>query len=87
MVFKLKAPNASMLDELASPFNCVYSAAKLKEDPKYPETKIMGSGAFRFVEHVHGSHWDGKRFDGYFKPGLPYLDGYKAYLREIERAW
>jgi peptide/nickel transport system substrate-binding protein len=37
IVFKLKTVNASMLDNLASPFNCVYSAAKLKEDPKFPE--------------------------------------------------
>ena len=40
----------------------------------------MGSGAFEFVEHVQGSHWVGKRFEGYFKPGRPYLDGFKAYF-------
>ena len=38
----------------------------------------MGSGAFTFVQHVRGSSWEGKRFDGYFRKGLPYLDGYKA---------
>ena len=27
---------------------------------------------------MRGSHWVGKKFDGYFRPGLPYLDGYKA---------
>ena len=40
----------------------------------------MGSGAFEFVEHVQGSHWVGKRFEGYFKPDRPYLDGFKAYF-------
>ena len=41
----------------ASPFNCVYSAKKLKENPRYPETEVMGTGAFKFVEYVKGSHW------------------------------
>jgi peptide/nickel transport system substrate-binding protein len=80
VVFKLKAPNAAMLDTFAIPFNCVYSAAKLKENPKYPETNVMGTGAFTFVEHVKGQSWDGKRFDGYFRPGQPLIDGYKVFF-------
>jgi peptide/nickel transport system substrate-binding protein len=78
VVFKLKAVNASMLDNFASPFHCVYSAAKLKEDPKFPEKNILGTGAFQFVEYVRGSSLTTKRFEGYFRKGLPYLDGYKA---------
>jgi peptide/nickel transport system substrate-binding protein len=80
VVFKLKAVNASFLTLLASPFNCIYSAAKLNQNPTYPDNEIMGSGAYRFVEHVRGSHWVGKRFEGYFREGLPYIDGYKAYF-------
>ena len=80
VVFKLKAVNASFMALLASPFNCVYSAAKLKANPRYPDTEIMGSGAYGPVEHVRGSHITAKRFDGYFKTGLPYIDGYKAYF-------
>ena len=80
IVFKLKAPNASMLVSFASPFDCIYSAAKLKENPRYPETEIMGSGAFAFVKYEKGSYWEGKRFAGYFRKGLPYLNGYKAYF-------
>jgi peptide/nickel transport system substrate-binding protein len=80
VVFKLKAPNASMLQSFASPYDCIYKAAKLKENPKYPETEILGTGPFQFVEHQAGSSWTGKRFDGYFKAGLPYLDGYKAFF-------
>ena len=34
----------------------------------------------RFVEHVKGTSWEGKRFEGYFDKGKPYLDGYKAYF-------
>ena len=78
VVFRLKSINVSMLDNLASPFNCVYSADKLKQDPKFPENNVMGSGAFQFVEYLRGSHVTGKRFEGYFRKGLPYLDGYKA---------
>jgi peptide/nickel transport system substrate-binding protein len=80
VIFKLKAVNASFLTLLASPFNCVYSAAKLKQNPKYPETEVMGSGAYQLVEHVRGSHWTAKRFDGYFRKDRPYIDGYKAYF-------
>ena len=80
VVFKLKNPMAGVLEALASPFNCIYSAAKLKQNPRYPETEIMGSGAFTLVEHVKGSHWVGKRFAGYFDPSKPYLDGYKAFF-------
>ena len=58
VVFKLKGVNASFLTLLASPFNCVYSAAKLKQNPRYPDTEVMGSGAYRLVEHVRGSHID-----------------------------
>jgi peptide/nickel transport system substrate-binding protein len=80
ITFKLKTPVAGVLSLLASPFNCIYSAAKLAQNPRYPETEIMGSGAFTFVEHVRGATWTGKRFEQYFKPGLPYLDGYKAFF-------
>ncbi len=78
VVFKLKKTNASMLSNFASPWDCVYSAAKLKQDPKFPERNILGTGPFTFVEHVAGSHWVGKRFDGYYEKGKPYLDGYRA---------
>jgi peptide/nickel transport system substrate-binding protein len=78
--FTLKAVNAAMLDSLASPFNCIYSAAKLKEDQRFPENNILGSGAFQLVEYVRGSYLAARRYDGYFRKGLPYLDGYKAFF-------
>ena len=79
-VIKLKNPNASMLNNFASPFNCIYSAAKLKENPKYPIDSIMGTGPFQYVNYVKGQSWEGKRHDGYFDSGKPYLDGYKAFF-------
>jgi peptide/nickel transport system substrate-binding protein len=78
VVFHLKWPEAAMLANFASPWNCIYSAARLKDDPTFPAKNVMGSGAFTFVEHVPGSHWTGKRFPKYFLEGRPYLDGYNA---------
>jgi peptide/nickel transport system substrate-binding protein len=78
VVFKIKAPDPSLLANLASPWNCIYSAAKLGQDPKFPEKNILGTGPFKFVEHVAGSHWVGQRNEDYFIKGQPYLDGYRA---------
>jgi peptide/nickel transport system substrate-binding protein len=78
VIVKLSRPSAAMLVALASPWNCIYSAAKLAQDPKYPERNVMGTGPFKFVEHVAGAEWRGERFDGYFVKGKPYLDGFKA---------
>lgn len=80
VVFRMKEPIAGVLELLASPFNCIYSAARLAQGGNYPAKEVMGSGAFQFVEHVQGSHWVGKRFDGYFRQGRPYLDGFKAFF-------
>jgi peptide/nickel transport system substrate-binding protein len=78
VIFRLGWPEAAMLANFASPWNCIYSAKRLQEDPQYPRTHVMGTGPFVFVEHVKGDHWTGKRFDKYFLAGKPYLDGYIA---------
>jgi peptide/nickel transport system substrate-binding protein len=78
VVFHLQWPEAAMLANFASPWNCIYSAAKLAEDPQFPKTHILGTGPFVFVEHTKGQTWQGKRWDKYFQPGKPYLDGYQA---------
>lgn len=80
VVFRLRQPNAAMLALLASPWNCVYSGKLLQENPDYPSKLVMGSGPFRFIEHVAGSKWVGRRFENYFRSGLPYLDGFEAYV-------
>jgi peptide/nickel transport system substrate-binding protein len=78
VVVKLSKPNASMLANFASPWDCIYSAARLKKDPKFPERNIMGTGPFTFDEHVAGSHWRGRKFKDYFEKGKPHLDGFLA---------
>jgi peptide/nickel transport system substrate-binding protein len=78
VVVKLSKPNASMLANFASPWDCIYSAARLKKDPKFPERNIMGTGPFTFDEHVAGSHWRGRKFKNYFEKGKPHLEGFLA---------
>jgi peptide/nickel transport system substrate-binding protein len=78
VVFRLKRPNSALPYAFGNPFNCIYSAAKLKENPTFPVRNVLGTGPFKFVEHVAGSHWKGERFKDYFKPDLPYLDGFHA---------
>lgn len=78
VVFRLKEADPGLLNHFASPWNCVYSAARLAENPNYPVTNIMGTGAFKFGEYVKGSHFTGTRFDRYFIAGQPYLDGLRG---------
>lgn len=78
VVFHLKYPQAAMLSLLASPFNFLYKADILEQDPRWYERNILGSGPFRFVEYVPGSHWVGRRYEDYHVPGQPYLDGFRA---------
>jgi peptide/nickel transport system substrate-binding protein len=78
VVFKLKTASPAFLATIASPFNCLYSAARLAKDPNAPSNEVMGSGPFQFGERVPGAHWTGKRFEGYFDKPRPYLDGFRA---------
>ena len=78
VVFRLDWPEAAMVANFASPWNCIYSAAKLAEDPQFPRTHVLGTGPFVFVEHTKGQIWRGRRWDKYFQPGKPYLDGFQA---------
>lgn len=78
VIFTLKHPAASFLANLASPWNFIYSAEKLGQEPRWYEKNVMGSGPFVFVEYVPGSHWVGKKNPNYYMKDRPYLDGYKA---------
>lgn len=78
IVFTLKEPASGFLTTLASPWHCIYSAKKLKEDPDYPAKVVMGSGPFVFDEYSAGANWRGSKFADYFEEGKPYLDGFEA---------
>lgn len=74
VVVQLSHPDSAMLDILAGPFNCIYSAELLESDADYPARRVMGSGPFVFSDYQAGASWTGTRFDGYYDPGKPYLD-------------
>jgi peptide/nickel transport system substrate-binding protein len=76
--FHLKWPSASFLMTLASPYGWIYKADILAKDPQWYAKNVMGTGPFKFVEHVKGSHWIGKKNPDYWDKGKPYLDGYRA---------
>jgi len=83
VVFLLKHPAASFLTSLASPFNFIYKADILAKDMRWYEKNILGSGPFKFVEHVAGSHWVGKRNEDFYIKGRPFLDGYRiTYIKD-----
>ena len=78
VIFKMKSVNPAMIEHFASPWNCIYQAEKITADPQWPKANILGTGPFKFTEHVKGSHVAGVRNDKYFKKDQPYLDGFKG---------
>ena len=76
--FRLKWPQASFLTNLASPYSWIYKADILARDIRWYEKNVMGTGPFKFVEHVQGSHWVGKKNPDYWDRGKPYLDGFRV---------
>jgi len=84
--FRLKWPEASFLVNLASPYSWIYKADILAKDMRWYETNVMGTGPFKFIEHVKGSHWVGKKNPDYWDKGKPYLDGYRALFMSASSA-
>jgi peptide/nickel transport system substrate-binding protein len=80
VVFKLKFPSASLLSNLASPWNVIYPKKYLDKDPNYFKANVMGSGPFKFKAYTRGSTFEGERNPDYFVKDRPYLDGYKFFV-------
>jgi peptide/nickel transport system substrate-binding protein len=80
VVFKLKFPSASLLDNLASPWNVIFPKKYLDKDPNYFKTNVVGSGPFKFKGYSRGSTFEGERNPDYFIKDRPYLDGYKFFI-------
>jgi len=70
VVFRMKAPDAEFLYNLTRP-DSVIGPAGYDRQAAHP----VGTGPFRFVEWVRGSHVRLERFEQYWDPELPYLDG------------
>jgi len=80
VVFRLKFPSASLIANLASPWNVIFPKKYLDQDPNYFKTKVVGSGPFKFKSYVRGSTFEGERNPDYFVKDRPYLDGYKFFI-------
>jgi peptide/nickel transport system substrate-binding protein len=80
VVFKLKHPSASLLDNLASPWNVIYPKKYLDRDPNYFLKNVMGSGPFKFKAYTRGSTFEAERNPDYFVKDRPYLNGYKFFI-------
>jgi peptide/nickel transport system substrate-binding protein len=76
VVFHLKFATAAFLPALADPYAFIYKKDILDRDPHWYEKNIMGSGPFRFKEYQAGQSISGVRNPDYYRPGLPYLDGF-----------
>jgi peptide/nickel transport system substrate-binding protein len=81
VVFRLKFPSASLLLNLASPWNVIFPKKYLDKDPNYFKTNPpVGSGPFKFKAYTRGSTFEGERNPDYFVKDRPYLDGYKFFI-------
>src|SRR5712692_596774 len=80
VVIKAKFPSASLLSNLASPWNVIYPKKYLDKDPNYFKTNVVGSGPFKLKSHTRGSTFEGERNPDYFVKDRPYLNGYKFYI-------
>jgi peptide/nickel transport system substrate-binding protein len=80
VVFKLKFPSASLLDNLASPWNVIYPKKYLDKDPNYFMKNAVGTGPFKFKNYVRGSTFEGERNPEYHVKDRPYLNGYKFFI-------
>src|SRR5438105_349480 len=72
VTFHLKRPQPGFLNVLAGGFSAIYPchvpAAQMRQHP-------IGTGPFKFVEFKQSEAIRVTRNPGYWKPGLPYLDG------------
>ncbi len=76
VIFHLKFATAAFLPALADPYAFIYQKKILDRDPHWYETNILGSGPFLFKEYQAGQSLSGVRNPNYYRPGLPYLDGF-----------
>src|SRR4029077_17650168 len=79
VVFRLKFATAAFLPALANPYTFIYEKTILDDPSRGPhwyEKNVMGSGPFRFKDYQAGQSISGERNPDYFRPELPYLDGF-----------
>jgi peptide/nickel transport system substrate-binding protein len=78
LVLSLKEPSAVMVTVLAGAHAAMMKAGIAEQvdrkDPKF----LVGTGPFKYKSHTPGVDFRAERNPNYWKPGLPYIDGYQA---------
>jgi peptide/nickel transport system substrate-binding protein len=78
LVLSLKEPSAAVLTVLAGAHAVMMKAGIAervdRKDPKF----LVGTGPFKFKSYTPGVEFQAERNPNYWKPGLPYIDGYQA---------
>jgi len=82
LVLHLKRPSAAIVTLLAGAHAVMMQAGIAervdRKDPKF----LIGTGPFKFKAYTPGVEFRAERNPHYWKPGLPYLDGYQAVVME-----
>src|SRR5499433_3110042 len=82
LVMALKQPSPAILAFLADAHTVMMKASIAervdRKDPKF----LIGTGPFQFKSYTPGVDFRAERNPHYWKPGLPYLDGYQAVVME-----
>jgi peptide/nickel transport system substrate-binding protein len=82
LVMQLKRPSAAILTLLAGAHTVMMKAGIAervdRKDPKF----LIGTGPFKFKAYTPGVDFRAERNPHYWKPGLPYIDGYQAVVME-----
>src|SRR5215510_29464 len=78
LVMALKQPSPAIVTFLADAHTVMMKAGIAEQvdrkDPKF----LVGTGPFKFKSYTPGVDFRAERNPNYWKPGLPYIDGYQA---------
>ena len=83
LTIRLKAPRGAFLPCLSSAFSAFLPSKYIKQidtsgeyrDLDFANGELVGTGPFKIVELELDNFLRAERFDGFFRDGLPYLDG------------
>ena len=78
-----KQPSSLVVDIFSNGYTKIVSKKQSSPDPVNAlkeALKIIGTGPQRMAKDASTTLWEMERNPDYFKPGLPYLDGYEAHL-------
>jgi peptide/nickel transport system substrate-binding protein len=85
LVITLKDVNPVFLANLAPPGAMGISPKHILDRPdamEWMKTHVLGTGAFSWSDDKweRGISWTWEKYDGYFEPGLPYLDSIRTFV-------